>query len=194
MTVDGLQNSARERRDGNRPNWSKKDPGGEEARDGRGEEGEEEAANAKRRGVRRMNYRKITRQSILSSAPTTAAKEDEERGKRYRAKIYIERFSRGLPLAPLSSCRCGRRPEWRDTQRAARHRNYSGQSSLHAEPGAIFYSISSAGCDGCCAAETEDHYEKRKKKMKVSKRGDESKTFEPFRRTWESQAGFASNG
>lgn len=37
--------------------------------------------------------------------------EDEESGKRYRAKIYIERFSRGSPPPPpRPAARCGRMP------------------------------------------------------------------------------------
>jgi len=95
--------------------------------------------------------------------PVNFIVEDEESGKRYRAKIYIERFSQSPPpLLMRSQDRC---PEWRDTQKAARHRNYSGQSSLHAEADAIFYSISSAGCDGCSGQRRKIAMKKKKTRL-----------------------------
>lgn len=105
----------------------------------------ERMQNRARRGVRRTNYQKITRQSILSSVARTK-KAGRGTGRKFTSKDLA-----GVPLSPpvLSMRSHARCPEWRDTQKAARHRNYSGQSSLHAEAGAIFYSISSAGCDGC---------------------------------------------
>lgn len=124
-------------------------------------EQKESRADAKprtRRSVSRTNYRKITRQSILSSVARTK-KAGRGTGRKFTSKDLA-----GVPLLMRSHARC---PEWRDTQKAARHRNYSGQSSLHAEAGAIFYSISSAtGCDGC--SEQRRKIAMKKRKMKIT--------------------------
>lgn len=94
-----LRNFARE----SLANWSKEKRGTREP---------DAKPSAARRCVRRTNYQKITRQSILSSLPTMG--EDEESGKRYRAKIYIERFSPAALPSTLSRSPslswCGRRP------------------------------------------------------------------------------------
>lgn len=106
----------------------------------------ERMQNRAQRGIRRTNYRKITRQSILSSVARTK-KVGRGTGRKFTSKDLAGASPPSLP--PFLMRSQARYPEWRDTQKAARHRNYSGQSSLHAEAGAIFYSISSAGCDGC---------------------------------------------
>lgn len=88
LTIDGYEIS-HARRDESFSNWSKKT--------------HERMQNQTRRGVRRTNYRKITRQSILSSVART-----KKAGRANQAKIYIERFSWSPP--PLSPSWCGRRP------------------------------------------------------------------------------------
>lgn len=144
LTLNGYEIS-HARGDGSFSNWSKK--------------AAERMQNRTRRGVRRMNYQKITRQSILSSRTKKAG--------RGTGRKFTSRDLAVVPLPPalLSMRSHARCPEWRDTQKAARHRNYSGQSSLHAEAGAIFYSISSAGRDGCSGQRRKIAMKKRKTRV-----------------------------
>ena len=142
LTIDGYE-ILHARRDESFSNWSKKT--------------HERMQNQTRRGIRRTNYRKITRQSILSSVART-----KKAGRATRRKFTSKDLESPLSLLMRSQARCF---EWRDTQKAARHRNYSGQSSLHAETGAIFYSISSAGCDGCNSQRRKIAMKKRKTRV-----------------------------
>lgn len=145
LTLDGYEIS-HARGDESFSNWSKKT---HERMQNRGA----------RRGDGRTNYRKITRQSILSSVARTK-KAGRGTGRKFTSKDLA-----GAPLPTLLMRLQARRPEWRDTQKAARHRNYSGQSSLHAEAGAIFYSISSAGCDGCSGQRRKIAMKKRRTRV-----------------------------
>jgi hypothetical protein len=119
------------------------------------------------RGVRRTNYQKITRQSILSSAPTAAAQGGEGSGKRYRAKIYIERFSRSP--APSSS-RCGRRPATPNGVTLKERRATEIIPDNHHYMQSLAQSSTQYRQRDATVA-TEDRYERRKKKRKAREEG-----------------------
>lgn len=82
-----------------------------------------------------------------------------------------------VALLMRSQARC---PEWRDTQRAARHRNYSGQSSLHAEAGAQSSTQYRQRDATVAAGGTEDRYERKRRSgtaaVKCPRRPRESST------------------